>query len=157
LVGRPSFPGPLTPAFLGEEPPAVKGLDTSALVAILEGDRSSRDLLRRLRGHEIATTELNMLELERLAATGSPRGRGPRRLALERLRRKVTVLPIDIRAVSEAARHLGRKVATRESLDLGVLGALEANGCDEFFTDRRALPGVGWRLKPVRFSLNHPK
>jgi predicted nucleic acid-binding protein len=129
----------------------VKGLDTAVLLAILEGRATARELLRRLRGHELATTEVNLLELEVRAAAGPTGMRGPRRLAIERLRRKLTVLPVDARAVSEASRHLGVREKSPDPALIGLLGALEANGCDEFYTDRSRLPGAGWRLKPLRF------
>ena len=135
----------------------MKGLDTPALLAILRGERGARELLRRLRGHEIATTELNLLQLELLAAGVPARARAARRLALDRLRRKLTVLPIDARAVGEAARHLSPKDRSAGSTELGVLGALEANGCDEFYTPVSRLPGVGWRVRAVRFRSSDTK
>jgi predicted nucleic acid-binding protein len=52
----------------------MKALDTPVLLAILEGVPAARDLLRRLKGSELATTEANLLELTLLASAG-PRGR----------------------------------------------------------------------------------
>src|SRR5208283_1659005 len=86
----------------------MKGLDTSVLLALLEGERGTRDLLKQLRGVELATTEANLLELSYLAARGPPRTQVARRRAVDRLRRKLTVLPIDNRAVEQAGRRLGR-------------------------------------------------
>jgi predicted nucleic acid-binding protein len=135
----------------------MKGLDTSALLALLEGDLSVRDLLRRLRGVEFATTEANLLELTVIAHRGSTRSRRPRRDALERLRKKITVLPIDSRAVEQVDRHLQREGAVPPPLFLAMLGSLEAAGCDELFT-REPVPGAGkWKLRITRIGRSHTK
>lgn len=106
----------------------MKGLDTSVLLALLEGDRRTLNLLARLRGVELATTEVNLLELSYLAARGPPKVRVARREALDRLRRKITVLPIDGRAVEQAGRRLGKGSEKTPPHVLAMLGALEANG-----------------------------
>jgi predicted nucleic acid-binding protein len=111
----------------------MKALDTSVLALLLHGDRAARDLARKWRGVEIATTELNMLELYVLAARAPPRARAHRREAVERLRRSLTVLPFD----SRAAERLGKRARKVESGGVplvlqGILGILEAAGCDEF-------------------------
>jgi len=80
----------------------MKGLDTPVPLALLEGDRSARDLFRKLREVEVATTETNFLEIGYLAARGAPRVRAGRREALGRLRGKFTVHPIDPRGVAGA-------------------------------------------------------
>ena len=135
----------------------MKALDTSVLLALLEGDRSARDLLRKLREVEIATTEANFLELAYLAAHGSPRLRGRRRESLGRLRRKLTVLPIDPRAVAEAESGVLRGEAPTSPLLAGMLGALEAAGCDELFTsDPRECRGR-WRFQLTRFTRHASK
>lgn len=115
----------------------MKGLDTSVLLALLDGDRRVRELLRRLRGVEFASTEASMLELGYLASRGSARGWRHRLDALERLRRKVTVLPIDARAMDQALRHLEARSPPAPPLVLAMLGAFEAAGCDEVFTRTR--------------------
>jgi len=135
----------------------MKAVDTSVLLALLEGDRSARDLVRRLREVEVATTEANFLELTYLAAHGSPRVRGRRREALARLRRKVTVLPIDPRAVAEAEGCIIRGEGPASPLVAGMLGAFEAAGCDELFTtDPRECRGR-WRFRVTRFTRRAPK
>jgi predicted nucleic acid-binding protein len=116
-----------------EEP--VKALDTPVLLAILHGDRNVRGLLRKLRGVEVATTELNFLELQALLARVPVKERSRRREALDRLRRSLTVLPFD----SKSADRLNRRVVRGDSgglplLQLGALATLEANGCDELFS-----------------------
>lgn len=135
----------------------MKALDTSVLLALLEGDRSARDLLRKLRDVEVATTEVNFLELAYLAAHGPARVRGRRREALNRLRRKLTVLPIDPRATAEAENAVLRGEAPGSPLLGGMLGALEAAGCDELFTsDPHELRGR-WRFQRTRFTRHTPK
>jgi uncharacterized protein with PIN domain len=129
----------------------VKALDTPVLLALLEGDRGARELVRRLRGHEIATTEANLLELA-LLAEASPRARAARREAIARLRRKLTVLPIDGRAVEEAARRTSpREILRGSPHSLGMLGALEAAGCEELFVDG-PLPSGRWRFRMTRVA-----
>ena len=125
----------------------MKGLDTSVLLGLLEEDPAVRKLLGRLRGVELATTEANLLELELLAAHGSGRHRRARRLALERLRRKITVLPIDSRAIDQVGSRLAPRAEPPMPTVLAMLGALESNGCDELFV-REALPIDGrWKLR----------
>jgi predicted nucleic acid-binding protein len=134
----------------------MKGFDSSTLLALLEGKRVAKDLLTRLRGVEIATTEMNLLELAYLAAVASPKARAPRRAAVERLRRKMTVLPVDSKAVEQASRRLGRGSERTSPTVLAMCGAFEANGCDELFTlDAEIDPGK-WRFKITRLTNYHP-
>lgn len=110
-------------------------LDTSVLLSLLEGGPGTRELMDRLRGVEVATTEANLIELGFLASRGPPRQRKVRLQALDRLRHRITVLPIDARAVETAAVHLGKVGAAGSSpLVAAMMGALEANGCDELLT-----------------------
>jgi len=144
------------PACLRSEE-SMKAFDTSVLLALLEGDRSAKDLARRLKGVEVATTEANLLELAYIAGRGPHRRRGHRREALDRLRRKLTVLPIDFRAVSEAERRVMKGGAPSSPLLAGMLGALETAGCDELFTtDPQECVGR-WRFKVTRFTRHNPK
>ncbi len=135
----------------------MKAFDTSVLLALLEGDRSAKDLTRKLKGVEIATTEVNLLELVYLAGRGPARTRGRRRAALDCLRRKLTVLPIDFRATSEAERRVLKGEAPSSPLLAGMLGALETGGCDELFTTDPQDCGGRWRFKVTRFSRHNPK
>lgn len=128
----------------------MKALDTPVLLSLLAGERPARDLLRRLRGDEVATTEANLLELSVLAGSAPARSIAARREAVGRLRRRMTVLPIDPRAVEEIARRVGRGGLSRlPPLVLAMLGSLEANGCDELITDALAIPGR-WRFRVTR-------
>ena len=128
----------------------MKALDTGVLLALLEGDRAARETVRRLRGHELATTEANLLELAILAGRGAAGARSTRREAIARLRRKMTVLPIDARAVEEAARHAARpESAALVPHVLAMLGALEASGCDELITAEAEFGGK-WRFRMSR-------
>lgn len=128
----------------------MKALDTSVLLGLLEGERGSRDLLKKLQGVELATTEMNLLELHFLASRASPRSQSSRRQALERLRRKITVLPIDGRAVEQASRRLSRGGGRTALHVLAMLGALEANGCDELLTHEATVGPGSWRFKVTR-------
>ncbi len=128
----------------------MKALDTPVLLALLEGDASVKALLRRLRGVEIATTEANLLELSYLAAHGDARTRGERREVLERLRRKITVLPIDAPAVDQSGRHLGKGGERLAPLRLGMFGALEVGGCDELFSTEPPADFGKWKFKVTR-------
>lgn len=128
----------------------MKALDTSVLLRLLEGDPPVRQLLRRLRGEEIATTEANMLELGVLAGAAPAKMRGDRRTALARLRRRITVLPLDSKGANEASARAEGGARNMPTHVLGMLGALEAHGCDELYT---AEPGqiLGkWRFKVRR-------
>jgi predicted nucleic acid-binding protein len=135
----------------------MKALDTSVLIALLEGDRPARELVRKLRGVEVATTEANLLELSYLAGRGPVRARTRRREALDRLRRKITVLPIDQRAVSEAERCARKGHAPASPLVAGMLGALEAAGCDELYTADPGECGGRWRFRITKFAIPKPK
>ncbi len=130
----------------------MKGLDTSVLLGLLEGDRPSRALIDRLRGVEVATTEANLLELSLIAGHGPARLQRSRREVLERLRRKITVLPVDARSVELAARRLDRASAPVPPLVLAMLGALESNGCDELFVREPIRAGARWKLKVTRIG-----
>ena len=125
----------------------MKGVDTSVLLALLDGERPARELIARQRGVEIATTELNLLELYYLASRGPSRSRAGRRASLERLRRKLTVLPVDARAIGQAARRLGKGGEKAAPVILAMLGAFEANGCEELFTHEVGLDAGSWSFK----------
>jgi PIN domain len=130
----------------------MKALDTGVLVGILEGHAVARELLRRLRGVEVATTEVSMLELTLRARRGPVRGHAARLASVERLRRKLTVLPIGSQAVAEATRRGSAGLHGEELLRLVEWGALEANGCDELFTREGSLVRGKWRFKVSRLG-----
>ncbi|MGA3021611.1 MAG: PIN domain-containing protein [Thermoplasmata archaeon] len=135
----------------------MKGLDTSVLLALLEGEQGTRNLLTRLRGIELATTEVNLLELSYLSARGPPRTRAARRESLDRLRRKITILPIDSRAVEQAGRRLGKGSERTPPHVLAMLGALEANGCDELLTHETTIDQGRWRFKITHVTHRNTK
>ncbi len=130
----------------------MKAVDTSVLLALLEGDAALREFLKRQRGIEIATTEANLLELSYVAAYGERRGRSARREVLDRLRRKITVLPMDARAVEHAARHLGKEGPRLSPLVLAMLSTLEVGGCEELFTREVPAQLGKWKFKITRLG-----
>jgi predicted nucleic acid-binding protein len=135
----------------------MKGFDTSVLLALLEGDRSAKDLVRKLKAVEVATSEVNLLELATLIGKGPARARGRRREALDRLRRKLTVLPIDSRAVAKAEQRILKGAGPASPMLAGMLGALEAAGCDEFFTTDPQESGGRWGFRITRFTRHATK
>lgn len=120
----------------------MKGLDTPVLLALLHDAPVAKDLLKSLRGEEIATTELNMFELRTLASGGSRAQRESRETALVRLRRRITVLPITPEAVAETGRFLRARGRPSDYQPL-VWGALSAAGCGEWITTKPFAPPKG--------------
>jgi predicted nucleic acid-binding protein len=120
----------------------MKALDTPVLLAILHDSPSAKELLKGMRGEELATTELNMFELSVLAAEGSRSHRISRDTALAKLRRRITVLPITSEAVRGAARGLTAKAPRDGPLPL-IWGTLAAAGCGEWITTRTFAPPKG--------------
>jgi predicted nucleic acid-binding protein len=118
----------------------VKGLDTPILLAILRDLPAARALLKELRGEEIATTEINLFELHTLARTAPRNLRASRIAALQRLRRRVTVLPVTAAAVEEAARLEGSTHEPRRPYEPLIWGTLRAAGCDLWITTRSHAP-----------------
>jgi predicted nucleic acid-binding protein len=126
----------------------MKALDTSVLLALLEGDSRARDLVAHLHSVELATTEANMLELAWIASQGPPRVAAARRIQLDRLRRRITVLPLDDKAMERTTHALRRGIGKRPTpLVLAMLGALEANGCDELFSQDAKLGDGRWSFR----------
>jgi len=135
----------------------VKALDTPALVDLLEGGARIRKVLRRWRGEELATTEVNLLELAWLVGASPSKTRAGRMAAVTRLRRRISVLPIDTRVGEEAARRLLRGGPLPGTNALSMLCALEVSGCDELVTeDSRQLPGK-WRFRVTELDKRAPK
>ena len=125
----------------------MKALDTGVLLGLLEGSSRAREAVRKLRGSEVATTEANLLELAYLAAEAPPKARTARLAALEKLRQRLTVVPIDARASREAGLRvcrLGGKISPAVGL---MLGALEAAGCEELLTDDPRSVVGDWAMK----------
>jgi predicted nucleic acid-binding protein len=121
----------------------MKGLDTPVLLALLRGSPEARKLARSLGSGELATTEVNLFELETIARQSRAPGRERRLQALERLRRRLTLLPVDEESSRRAAALAG---ASRQRAPEGgwlMWGAAEAHGCTEWITDRRGAPPRG--------------
>ncbi|MHB8352610.1 MAG: PIN domain-containing protein, partial [Thermoplasmata archaeon] len=113
----------------------MKGLDTPVLLDLLRGGSNARRLLKKIGSEEMATTELNLWELTQLACSDRTPGREARIAALERLRRRLTVLPIDVLALGAATRRSVRATGPPSTEDL-MIGSLEAHGGTEWITDR---------------------
>jgi hypothetical protein len=110
----------------------MKALDTPILIDLLRGRPSAIKAIRALSGDELATTELNLFELGLLARANGAAHPEKRLAAVDRLRRKLTVLPVDPRAVRWATEHSsgpGRRISPWMTL---MLGAIEANLCSEW-------------------------
>lgn len=130
----------------------MKGLDTPALLEILEGTPAARQELKRLRGEELSTTEGNLLELTLLASRGGSRSRSSRLEAVERLRRRLTILPLDGRATGAASLQIRKAQGGPAPLLYAILGAFEAAGCAELLTaDPGSIPGK-WGFRVRRFA-----
>jgi len=125
----------------------MRAVDTGILLALLEGSARARESLRRLRGTELATTEANLLELITIASAAPSKTRNARLETLERLRQRLTVLPVDSRATREVVRRGGRALERLSPHVIGMLGALEAAGCQELVTDDRDLAGGDWSFR----------
>jgi predicted nucleic acid-binding protein len=112
----------------------VKVLDTPLLVDLLRGRVSVRTLVAQAHGEELATTELNLFELEVLARLGPRAGRDHRLSAVQRLRRKLTVLPIDERTCQAAAAGLAAHPRGGTPVEWLMLGAAKAAGASSWWT-----------------------
>lgn len=132
----------------------MKALDTPVLLEILRGRPGATTLLRSLAGEELATTELNLFELEQIARSDSPRGLEKRLAAIERLRRRITVLPIDERAVTSACSlSKGGRAAQSSTMARLMLGAAAAAGCSEWLTSRAFASAGGLGRLKVKVAL----
>jgi len=125
----------------------MKALDTGVLLALLEGSSRARDQLRRLHGTEIATTEVNLLELAYLASGAPPRARAARLASLERVRHRLTVLPIEARSTREVSSRISKGSSRLSPTVAAMLGALQAAGCEELITDDPRAAAGEWGLR----------
>lgn len=119
----------------------MKVLDTPLLLDLLRGRTDVRTLLGQAKGEELATTELNLYELEVLARSGPRAGRDRRLAALQRLRRKLTVLPIDERACQTAAIAQAAHPRGGSSVEWLMLGAAKSAGASAWWTVPKEAPG----------------
>ncbi len=119
----------------------MKGLDSPVLIALLRGDSAVRPLLDSISRDEVGTTEWDLLEVERAARADPSPGRQRRLLSVERLRRAVTVLPLDERAARLASPRVTAKDGTIQLATIWKLAALEAAGADEWYTVRGRASG----------------
>jgi predicted nucleic acid-binding protein len=135
----------------------VKALDTPALLALLEGRKEAEWILGEIAGGEVCTTEVNLFELE-AAVLADRRADRTRRLAvLERLRRRISVLPLDDRASRAAARIIaGGKGATTATAAL-VLGSVSAGGATELLTTEAGRFQGASSAVPIRLLRSKPR
>jgi len=136
----------------------MKGLDTPVLLALLEGTPKARTLVRTLAGEELATSEVNLFEIELLGRRDRSAGKERRLQALERLRRKLTVLPIDEETTRRAAVLAASARQTAPEGTWLCLGAAEAHGCSEWITSAAGMPPASsTRLKVSDFERRKTK
>jgi len=128
----------------------MKALDTPVLLELLRGRPSMGKVLKSLEGEELATTEINLFELEAISRSGPRHGRDQRRAALDRLRRKLTVLPIDARAVQAAIALSSGRLRDATATEWLMLGAASAGGCSEWVTTPSAHYPKDLAKLPVR-------
>jgi predicted nucleic acid-binding protein len=118
----------------------MKGLDTPVLLGLLEGAPKARALVWALADEELATTEVNLFEIELLGRREKSPGRARRMQALERLRRRLTVLPIDEETTRRAAAIAASARQTASEGTWLCVGAAEAHGCTEWITNAAGMP-----------------
>ena len=135
----------------------MKGLDTPILLDLLRGRPRAVSLLKTLGDEELCTTEVNLYELEVLARRDRRPGRERRLAALERLRRKLTVLPVDergARAGAALAAASGQRGA--RGVDYLVAGVAASAGVAEWVTiGDLALPKGPGRLRIRPYPKKH--
>ncbi len=126
----------------------MRGLDTPVLLDLLHGHPAARRLLEESGDEELCTTEINLFELEAIARAERRHGRERRLAALDRLRHKLTVLPIDERAAHVAAVLASSHPRAGSTADYLVLGAAEVAGVREWVSDSiTVVPSAPARLK----------
>jgi predicted nucleic acid-binding protein len=116
----------------------VKALDTPVLLDILRGGPAARVFLKAVGPEELATTEINLWELGVLAVQDRSRGSEARLTALERVRRKLLVLPVDPASTRAAIRLRSKGPPGRPPRSELIAGVLEAHGVSEWVV----LPGT---------------
>jgi predicted nucleic acid-binding protein len=135
----------------------MRALDTPVLLDLLRGAPSARAVLRASGAEEVATTEVNLWELGRLASADGGAGRDRRLAALDRLRRKLLVFPVDASTVVAAGRSRDARFDRLSPISELILRTVENHGCTEWVTTREvARPGrLGPRLTAVEYRPKH--
>lgn len=134
----------------------MKALDTPALLALLEGRREATWILGEVAGGEVCTTEVNMFELEAAVLSDRRSERSRRLAALQRLRQRITVLPLDEKGASAAARVLSAGGSPAPSLSALVLGIAASHGAVEVLTTEAGRFPSGSSPVPVRLLRSKP-
>ncbi|MCI4363514.1 MAG: type II toxin-antitoxin system VapC family toxin [Thermoplasmata archaeon] len=138
--GTGTMDGPSRGSASSGAPPMI-AVDTPVLLDLLRGREPARKLLEEAADEEIATTELNLFELHLLSEGLGKPGVERRRAALENLRRRLTVLPVDESAANVASRTPPKGSGWSPTTRL-VLSTLESHGCGTWHTLRSvARPG----------------
>ncbi len=116
-------------------------------------------LLRKLSGEELCTTTVNLFELEAIARSDPSPGRDRRLAAVEQLRRKLTILPIDERSAALAALERSKAPASTagSSPSWLILGALLSGRCQEWITTAGASFPSSGELKVMVIDHSNPK
>jgi predicted nucleic acid-binding protein len=118
----------------------MKALDASVLVALLRGRPEAKALLRSLHGEELCAPQLVLVELEALARLDASPGLERRLAAVEKLRRRLTVLPIEEKGAQIAAKILGAHPRNASLSAALTAGALEAQHVGEWITTPEFAP-----------------
>lgn len=136
----------------------MRGIDSPLLLALLEGRPEGRALIEGQADEELCTTEVNLFELEALARAGGRDGRARRLAALDRLRHKISVLPVDERASRAAAALAAQSRVSLPASTWLFLGSLQAAGATEVLTtDASGLSGLNGPMKITSVRRRHSK
>lgn len=134
----------------------MKALDTPALLAILEGRREARWILDELEGEEVCTTEINLFELQASVLADKRSERTRRMLALDRLRRRISIFPLDEKSTRAAAHLWAERKAVSVPLGALILGTLEAYGATELLTTEAGRFQMAGSPVPIRLLRSRP-
>ena len=135
----------------------MRGLDTPALLVLLTGGPGAHRLAEGALGNELVTTAANIFELEVLARQ-RPGGRSARLAALDRLRHRLTILPLDAEGARRAAQLVSEARGAAVQRDALILAAFEQHGVLEMATSDPARFGpLRSRVKVVGIDKRAPK
>lgn len=131
----------------------MKGIDTPVLVDLLRGRAAAWESVLSGQPEELATTEINLFELETLARREGKAGLDRRLAAVRHLRQKVSVLAVDERASNRASLFAVSDKSGAPPLDWLVVAAAETSGCTTWLTTGASrLPAKVGRIRVVKVA-----